>query len=91
MSQIHRGLKVEDAEINENTLIPYTRFIHPNHPGVHDLLKVTLHRCLSINRAYTGKSAQLNSHETGTFTPTQTKFDVQSHILNDTSRTEEKT
>ena len=76
MSQIHRGLEVEDAEINENTLIPYTRFIHPNHPGVHDLLKVNLHRCLCTNIAFTGNSAQLNSHGTGTFTSTLTKFDV---------------
>ena len=76
MSQIHRGLKVEDGETNENTVIHYTRFIYSNHPGVHDLLKVTLHRCLSINRAYTGNSSQLDSHENGTFTSNLTKFDV---------------
>ena len=57
MSQIHRGLKIEDAEISGNTLIPYTTFIHSKHPGVHDLLTVNLHHCLRTNIAFTGNSA----------------------------------
>ena len=57
MGQIHRGLGVEDLEINDNTLIRYTICIHSNHPGVHDSLEVNLHLCLNTNITYTGNSA----------------------------------